>query len=218
MITSENLAQISPALVKAQSEIKGITKNAQGHGYKYITIDAILELVRPVLSTNGLCLIQNIQGELNGETNLASCETRILHESGEWMQSDKLVIKPVPTASKNNPNPVANPRDLGSAITYAKRYQLCGMLGINADVDDDAAVASNKQDWGLLMTADQKHNISQVLIPQKGINKVSFNELMIKEIGSVKEFGKFTKDEAAKVIKAMMTMPDKKQEELPKAQ
>lgn len=219
MITSESLTKIAPALVKAQSEIKGITKNAQGHGYKYITIDAILELVRPVLSKNGLCLIQNIQGELNGETNLASCETRILHESGEWMQSDKLVIKPVPTASKNNPKPIANPRDLGSAITYAKRYQLCGMLGINADVDDDAAVASNKQDWGLLMTADQKHQISQVLIPRKGIKKADFNTLMIKEIGVVKEFSKFTKEEASKMIKAITNMPDiEKVEDLPKAQ
>lgn len=214
MKTSESLVKIAPSLVKAQSEIKGISKNAQGHGYKYTTLDAILELVRPTLAANDLCLIQNVKGNIVENNNLASCSTRILHNSGEWMESDELTIKPVSVKA----GAPTNPRDLGSAITYAKRYQLCGMLGINADVDDDAAVASNKQNWGLVMTADQKNQILQVLIPQKGINKTSFNNIMIKEIGSVKEFAKFTKDEAAKVIKAMMTMPDKKQEELPKAQ
>lgn len=214
MKTSESLVKIAPSLVKAQSEIKGISKNAQGHGYKYTTLDAILELVRPTLAANDLCLIQNVKGNIVENNNLASCSTRILHNSGEWMESDELTIKPVSVKA----GAPTNPRDLGSAITYAKRYQLCGMLGINADVDDDAAVASNKQNWGLVMTADQKNQILQVLIPQKGINKTSFNNIMIKEIGSVKEFAKFTKDEAAKVIKAMTTMPDKKQEELPKAQ
>lgn len=214
MKTSESLVKIAPSLVKAQSEIKGISKNAQGHGYKYTTLDAILELVRPTLAANDLCLIQNVKGNIVENNNLASCSTRILHNSGEWMESDELTIKPVSVKA----GAPTNPRDLGSAITYAKRYQLCGMLGINADVDDDAAVASNKQNWGLVMTADQKNQILQVLIPQKGINKTSFNNIMIKEIGAVKEFAKFTKDEAAKVIKAMMTMPDKKQEELPKAQ
>lgn len=36
----------------------------------------------------------------------------------------------------------ATPQDVGSLITYAKRYQLAGFLGISSDIDDDGNQAS----------------------------------------------------------------------------
>lgn len=38
----------------------------------------------------------------------------------------------------------ADPQGAGSAITYARRYALVSMLGLNVDEDDDGNHASNK--------------------------------------------------------------------------
>lgn len=207
MKTSESLGNIAKALVAVQGDIKGITKNAQGHGYKYITFDAILTLVKPVLTKHGVFLIQNVKGDLVDGNNVAYCETRLLHESGEWIESDTLLIKPMGKVLKGGaPGPV-DPQSMGSALTYAKRYQLCGMLGLNADVDDDAAVASNLKDWGVLINETQKKTINE-LIATKGLNKATFATTMTKALGSVKEFKKLTGDEADKLIAEMSKLED----------
>ena len=203
MKTSENLSNIAKSLVAVQSEVKGIAKNAQGHGYKYITFDAIITLVRPILSKHGIFLIQNVKGDMVDGQNVAYCETRLLHESGEWIESDTLLIKPVNVKA----GAPTNPRDLGSALTYAKRYQLCGMLGIAADVDDDAAVASAKQDWGLTITTEQTEMIKS-LITRKGIKKELFNEVCTKALGKIKATKECTVEEASKLIAQMEALPD----------
>ena len=40
------------------------------------------------------------------------------------------------------PSNTANAQSIGSAITYAKRYAFCAILGIVADDDEDANIAS----------------------------------------------------------------------------
>lgn len=53
-------------------------------------------------------------------------ETRLIHaESGQWISS--MAVIPLP---KNDP------QGMGSAITYARRYSLCAMLGIVTEDDD----------------------------------------------------------------------------------
>lgn len=205
MITSTELGNISKALIDSQKEIKGITKNAQGHGYKYITLDAILTIIKPILLKNGIFLIQNIEGNLTDNVNLAICETRLQHNSGEWVQSGQLAIKPVnPKDGKQ-----ATPRDLGSAITYAKRYQLCGMLGISADVDDDAAVASDMREFGNILNENQL-NLILKLFRQKEIDKQKFAE-MIRDIAGVnKSYKALNSEEGDSLIKELDNLPDKK--------
>ena len=55
-----------------------------------------------------------------------------MHESGEWLESDGLTMKPV----KNDP------QGMGSAITYARRYALQSFLSLNTGEDDDGNNAS----------------------------------------------------------------------------
>lgn len=194
MRTSETIANITPAMVSFQDKVKGIKKDAQGHGYKYITLDSILALVRPVLTECGLLLVQDAHGDfINGE-NVASCETRIIHTSGEWIGTEKLTVKPV--AIKGT----TTPRDLGSAITYAKRYQLTALLGLSADVDDDAgAVSENMKAWGHKVTTLQLQVLTN-LMKEKNIGKEKIQELMPSLIGSVKVSTELTQDEANKII------------------
>lgn len=133
MITSETIKNISPAMIAVQAEIKGIAPNANNPFFKsnYITLDNMLEVIRPLLTKNRIWLIQEATSE---EENVVVV-TRLTHSSGEFIQTDKLKMKP----QKAN-----DPQQLGSCITYAKRYQLSAMLGISSEVDDDG----NTSSWG----------------------------------------------------------------------
>ena len=42
------------ALVKAQVELKNPPKNKEGYGYKYATLDSIIEQTKPILQKYGL--------------------------------------------------------------------------------------------------------------------------------------------------------------------
>jgi hypothetical protein len=52
-------------------------------------------------------------------------ETRLIHESGEWVGNDYPV------------GPLADHRTMGSALSYARRYSIFPMLGVQGEDDDD---------------------------------------------------------------------------------
>ncbi len=63
--------------------------------------------------------------------------TRLMHKSGQW-QEEEIAVTPESFG----------PQQIGSAVTYMKRYAYCGMLGIASDEDDDgnAAAGNTVQD------------------------------------------------------------------------
>lgn len=136
MKTSESVKSLAAALVKAQSEFPAIprnktvqvkTKSGGTYTFAYAPLDTIMERVRPTLKTNGLAFIQSLNGE--------SLTTTLLHQSGEWMESDPLPIRVTDQGSQA----------LGSAITYARRYALTAMLGLVTDEDDDGNSADGNE-------------------------------------------------------------------------
>ena len=52
--------------------------------------------------------------------------TTLWHSSGQWISSEY----PLPSSGR--------PQEIGSAITYARRYSLSAIVGNSADEDDDA--------------------------------------------------------------------------------
>jgi hypothetical protein len=124
MRSSDTLIKISPALVKALSAMKGVAKDSKNPHFKndYASLEAVIESARPVLAEHGLAFMQGL-GEYVGGAMTVS--TRILHESGEWIESDFQM-----------PVSKADPQGTASASTYARRYSLMGILGLPA-VDDD---------------------------------------------------------------------------------
>jgi len=94
--------------------------------YTYASLPAILNLVKPVLAKYGLALAQDVTAA-DGRVGV---QTTILGEDGPALESGVLYL------------PAGNtPQMAGSAITYARRYQLTALLGIAADEDDDGASA-----------------------------------------------------------------------------
>ena len=133
MITSEKTTSLVLSLIKAKKMIvSGVAKNAQNpsFGSKYADLSCILEAVEEPLGFNGLVILQ-APGSYEG--GCISLTTRILHESGEFMEVKSSI-----------PLEFADPQGVGSGITYLRRYALASLLGLY-QVDDDANLATPRR-------------------------------------------------------------------------
>ena len=142
MNTSEQISELAAALAAAQGAMKNAVMNRTNPHFKsrYADLAAIWDAARQPLSANGLAVVQTIgDGVLH---------TRLLHTSGQWIASEH----PLPMAGR--------PQEIGSALTYARRYSLSALIGIAADEDDDANAAekvhrANGKPTGELLNAEQ---------------------------------------------------------------
>lgn len=128
MNSSEQLNEIAAALAKAQGEMSNAILNKINPHFKskYADLAAIRDAVAPALAKNGIALLQVIGGDDNG----AFLTTRLVHSSGQWIES----VHPLPASAK--------PQEFGSSLTYARRYSLAAICGISAEEDDDANAAA----------------------------------------------------------------------------
>jgi hypothetical protein len=119
------MKNLSQALVKFQSQLKPVSKDSENPFFKsrYADLSNILQAVLPILTANGLAVIQPMKVTEAGFTVLI---TRLIHESGEFIESEMIL-----------PNH-ADPQKYGALISYYKRYQIQALLGINTETDDDA--------------------------------------------------------------------------------
>ena len=126
MNTSESIKEIATALCSFQGEVEKINKEATNPFFKskYATLANILDVIREPLHKNGLSFVQF-------PTDQFGLVTRLMHNSGEWLEAE-YVMQP----TKNTP------QEIGSCITYMRRYALGSILGLNIDDDDDGNDAS----------------------------------------------------------------------------
>jgi hypothetical protein len=135
MNKSESIASLADALSKAQSTFLPVKRTEQVSyqttrglkKYKYAPLPNVLESIHKALADNGLAISQvpKIEGDK------VVIETAIIHSSGEWLSGDMVVC------NDNLP-----PQEKGSALTYTRRYALSSILGLAADEDDDAEIAT----------------------------------------------------------------------------
>ena len=134
MKTSQETNKILPALLKVKSELKAVNKGADNPFFKskYATLNGHLEEAEPLLSKNGLMVLQPINMTDSGS---AYVETVIIHaESGQFVSSSMplVVIK-------------EDMQQLGAAATYARRFTLSALLSMQAeDLDGEDAVGRGK--------------------------------------------------------------------------
>lgn len=133
MNRSESIVKIASALAQFNGEVSKISKDAANpfHKNKYSTLDNIVDGVRPVLTKYGLSIMQIPSNDEQGNVIM---KTLLLHESGEFLESEPLKMKP----AKNDP------QGIGSCITYARRYQISAFLSLNTGEDDDGNAASGQ--------------------------------------------------------------------------
>jgi len=127
---------IAAAFIKARGEMNAtVTKDAKGNYGNYATLAAIVEATAATFAKYGLAIIQEASTNADGVT----VETWLIHESGVTIQFAALTM---PLAQRT-------PQAVGSAVTYARRYQLASVCGLAPDDDDgqaaqDASKATQK--------------------------------------------------------------------------
>lgn len=174
MEKSSSIKNLAKALITFHVKVDTIKKDAKNPFFKskYASLSNILESINEPLIECGLSFSQF-------PTKDYGLITILIHgESGEYIQDD-YKISPVPDYLKEKDNngiviwrgeTYYSPQAIGSAITYARRYALAAVLGLNIEEDDDGNTATygsrtpeqaieNDKPW--LNKFDKKGNMTQ---------------------------------------------------------
>lgn len=124
-----SITNLAKALLLFQSKMDPIKKDTTNPFFKknYASLFTILNSIQIPLYECGLAFSQFPDGE-NGLTTI------LIHaESGEYIEATYSI------------HPLKNePQAIGSALTYARRYAIGAILGLNIDEDDDGNGANDK--------------------------------------------------------------------------
>jgi hypothetical protein len=170
MKTSESISKIAPALLQAQKAISFAVKDAHNPHLKnqYAGLPAVIDAVKGPLNDAGIIFIQSPAPSDDGKLHLT---TRLIHESGEWIESTAVT-----------PLQKADPQGVGSAITYMRRYSLAAITGLYQDDDDGNAAsgvgqrAQQEQKPQAMKPADVKRHIAAIRGAKTGdALKAAFN-------------------------------------------
>jgi hypothetical protein len=110
-----------------KSKTAKIEKKTGGHySYKYADLAAVAAAILPLLGEVGLSFLAKPTINASGKFVLVY---KLLHVS----KDEEIGEYPLPQNG--------SPQEIGSAITYARRYTLCAVTGVVPDEDDDGAAA-----------------------------------------------------------------------------
>lgn len=145
---STELSNICTALAKVQSEIKNPIKNQTNKGVqgspKYANLeDTLQEYVRPICSKYGISIFQSVKTDESGKVGVC---TVLLHESGEFIESDYVFCDVVIPISNQGKKILTEGQATGVCITYLRRYSLNSALGINGDKDTDGSYGEYEEE------------------------------------------------------------------------
>jgi hypothetical protein len=125
--------EIAAALAGFQAEMPVIpntevarieTQSGGGYGYRYASLGTMMPIVAPLLAKHGLAFTC-MPTKTEGGPMLVGV---LLHSSGESLQGE------LPITGRS-------PQEIGSSLTYGRRYLLCCLTGIVTDDDDDGSLA-----------------------------------------------------------------------------
>ena len=130
MNKSETIGALAKAIALAQLEVENAIKDTKNEFFKssYADLAAVLNVIRPVFSKHNIAIVQLP----SFAAPIASVETMLIHESGEFISN-----------VCSSPVGKQDAQGIGSAITYLRRYSLAAFCGI-AQEDDDGNGASDK--------------------------------------------------------------------------
>lgn len=123
-----------------------VRKNNTKIKYAYATFAACLDVVRPAWTAEGIAFTFDVDQEVREvdyETDNGSVVKRlgallrvaiVLYFGDESRPFSPIIFS----------TPTLDPKAIGSAITYAKRYALTNAAGIAADEDDDGTAAEDR--------------------------------------------------------------------------
>ena len=117
-------------VIAALSKMENVGANRINPAFKarYVSLDALLDAVKPVLAEHNLALIQTLETE-EGKVGVS---TSLLHTSGHAFSFGRLMVKADGLTAQQ----------IGGAVTYIRRQSIQTACGISVDLDDDGHQAS----------------------------------------------------------------------------
>ena len=128
------------SLLNFQKECPNLTRDKDAFNYKYTPLEVMLSVVQPILHKNGFLLTQSMGVSENEQPVLI---TLLKHQSGEELKSETLL-----NLTSDVSTPKKGMHSWGGSITYARRYSIKLILGIEPDMDtnvEDADLLSEHQ-------------------------------------------------------------------------
>ncbi len=135
--------KLSKALSAAQAKFPKFENNRDGYSFSYLTLAGILEVVLPILGSEGISLVQKPSVRIEGDLPWCVVETVL---SCEEDVITNVLDFPMMSARKGLTEEIML---FGSTVSYLRRYAVMSMLGIaGADKtpEDLQAEAINKKE------------------------------------------------------------------------
>ena len=130
------MSKLLEALENAKQNFNTLEKSGKNNFFKtqngvhtYSTLEDIFKSCKDALCKNKLSLHYT----LNFEDNIQYLTTTITHIDTDESIKSKSAIGTIQST----------PQQIGSGITYFRRYHIQSMLNLEADFDDDGNIASN---------------------------------------------------------------------------
>ena len=130
-----------------QKHIGKLSKDTKGYNYKYFDINQLLEKLQPLLEAEELVVTQPIK-----DGKVVTTITDI--KTGTSITSELELPKDV------------KPQDIGSAITYYRRYTLVSLLALEAEDDDGKKASTPPASKGI---SEEIFNRLQTAYKEKGV-------------------------------------------------
>lgn len=136
-----------------------IPRNAKAYNYKYATLDKIFEEIQDKLTELWLIVVNSLKDwELT---------TSIIHSESEESIASSIRI-----------NDWLKPQDVGSAITYYRRYNIGCMLNLIIEDDDDWARATGRKNTEKKQFTQKQY--SELVKRAQGKNKAEVMQKVLK--------------------------------------
>jgi len=195
---SEQINELMMALAKAQGQMSGAIK-ANDNPYfksKYADLSEVWDACREPLSNNGLAVTQ-IVSEENEKQALV---TILGHSSGQWIKS----VMALPIQKPG-------PQEIGSCITYCRRYALAAIVGVYQDDDDGESAQKSFREGTGIIGEKELHNMKDLIKKLDNPNAESFmcNKANIK---SLDKFPKYKYEDAIKYLEKQIETKNKNKE------
>ena len=133
------MSELAKSLIGFHKDVDKIEKNARANYGKFADLANVLSTVTPALLKNDLVLTQTFLAN--------SLVTTLRHVSGEEISS---VCDLILSEGRNKT------QEWGKAVTYQRRYSICSILGIVADMDMDGAMLEESTKPDLAKPAPKK--------------------------------------------------------------
>lgn len=179
------MKELYQAYFEASKEIETLKKDSKGYGYNYLSLEALINYVKPILARHGLFIIQTVGSTEKGSVDYYD-STRDVYKHGKKIgeeQNIKTEIESIVNVNtslvhaesgqvleKSASIPLTDMKGVnrsqatGSAITYLRRYSITALCGI-AENDTDGLtkeeVKSKKKKSPL--TPEQKKHYTDIM-------------------------------------------------------